>query len=78
MSLSSNVGRHRVRRPPTNPSFAGGWGPNPYTLYGSHGRTHTPPVPGMQEDQPARVPPVPLAHPIIAPQVYPDPLVEED
>jgi len=69
--MSSNIGRHRVRNPPTIPGMGGTWGPNPYTLYGSNNRTHTP---GMQDRalfvavQPA--PSVPLT---IAPQVCPDP-----
>jgi len=41
MSSSSNVGRYRVRFPPEN-ALLSDWGPNPLTLYGSHGRTHTP------------------------------------
>lgn len=76
MSLSSNTGRHRVRRPPTHPGLGGTWGPNPYTLYGSHGRTYTPPVPGMQDL--VWVVPVLSAPHTTAPQVSPAPLQEPE
>jgi len=46
MSASSNVGRYRSKGTPAPAGFLpdeyNTWGPNPYTLFGSHGRTHTP------------------------------------
>lgn len=73
MSMSSNTGRYRVRNPPTHPGLGGSWGPNPLTLYGSGGRTHTP---GMQDRFRAAVQPAPLVPHIIEPQVSPDPCLE--
>lgn len=80
MSMSSNLGRYRVRNPPTIPGMGGTWGPNPYTLYGSSGRTHTPQPPsGMQDPVPfVVVPHVPLVPLTIEPQVFQDPCHDLD
>lgn len=45
--MSSNVGRYRTREPPSDPRLGGTWGANPFILYGSNGRTHTPGNPSL-------------------------------
>lgn len=73
MSMSSNLGRYRVRNPPTHPGLGGTWGPNPHTLYGSGGRSHTPGMQGRFRDA---VQPAPSVPHTIERQVYPVPVHE--